>query len=76
MEYSEEFDATKQRYRDAKASGNLNDEQERKNAEMYMADDQNGEFRTQSINDRLFIETGEDVEDIFTAFKIYKLPNF
>lgn len=41
-----------------------------------MADDQNGEFRTQSINDRLFIETGEDVEDIFTAFKIYKLPNF
>ena len=27
----------------------------------------------QMLKDQLFIDTGEDVEDIFLAFKIYKL---
>ena len=31
------------------------------------------EDQEQQVKDKLFIETGEDVEDIFLAFKFHKL---
>lgn len=43
---------------------------------MFLRDDPNGDNKTQWVNDQLFIYSDEDVEDIFKAFAIYKLPGF
>jgi len=47
----------------------LNEEEKRKFEIFTQADFGDGD---QYVKDRLFVECGEDVEDIFIAFKFYK----
>ena len=74
VQLGEEFDSELKKYTDAKASGNLNDQASIDFAEFYINADQDA--RAQHINDKLFIQTGEDVEDIFSSFKVYGFAGF
>jgi len=73
-QFVEEFDAEKAKYEAAQAAGNLSDPAERETAEFYLNADE--DLKAQNVNDKLFIQTGEDVEDIFSAFKIYGFEGF
>ena len=42
-------------------------------ADERMLVEMKGEDEEQYLLDKLFIETGEDVEDLFLAFKYYKI---
>jgi hypothetical protein len=70
----EEFDAAKTKYEQAMGAGNITDATEKEIAQFYL--NASPEDKAQHINDRLFIVTGEDVEDIFSAFKLYGFEGF
>ena len=72
----DKYDEKKKELQEKKDAGTLVGEAEIQAAELFLRDDPNGANKDEWVNDQLFIYSDEDVQDIFEAFKIYKMPGF